>query len=42
MGIWGSEQQLIRFGREGEWVLGEEGCRRPPNCVDVLSGDNQN
>lgn len=38
MGVWGSEQQLLQFGKEGDGVLGEQGCRRPQqNIVDILS-----
>jgi hypothetical protein len=42
MGVWGSEQQLLRFGKEGEEIFGEKGCRRPKrNFVDVLSDAGQ-
>lgn len=38
MGIWGSEQQLLVFGKEGDALLGEKGCRRPQaKFVDVVS-----
>jgi Asp-tRNA(Asn)/Glu-tRNA(Gln) amidotransferase A subunit family amidase len=28
MGEWGSEEQLLQFGKDGEGILGEEGVRR--------------
>ncbi len=41
MGEWGSEEQLIAFGKEGESsLLGEGGVRRPKGdkmWIDVLA-----
>jgi Asp-tRNA(Asn)/Glu-tRNA(Gln) amidotransferase A subunit family amidase len=40
MGEWGSEEQLLQFGKDGEGILGEEGARRPTGngiWVDVLA-----
>jgi len=40
MGEWGSEEQLLAFGKEGESLLGGEGLRRPKgdgDWVDVLA-----
>lgn len=39
MGEWGQEEQLLKFGKDGEDILGEGGARRPTgkgNWVDVL------
>jgi len=40
MGEWGSEEQLLAWGRESESILGEDGVRRPKgsgNWVDVIA-----
>lgn len=41
MGEWGSEEQLITFGREGEGLLASEGGVRRPRgpkmWIDVLA-----
>ena len=40
MGEWGSEEQLIEFGREGENLVGADGISKPTgdgSWVDVLA-----